>query len=173
MYKIAKTLGRLILSLGIACAFGYGFYGLFTYVLPMSHDKFGVARSSLVKDETEIFLNGAARDYDESLLANGRVDQEKLGEATKVLELELDRLIAKNGHYNLTDKSKLTRVYFLLGKCYQRQKKLDKAIESYQDALRLDPDNMPAKYNLEMIIIQGGGGDGGPQPKQGNPPRKI
>ncbi len=66
MYKFVKTLGRLTLSLVIACAFGYGFYGLITYVAPMSKDKFGVARTSLVKDETEVFLNGAARDYDES-----------------------------------------------------------------------------------------------------------
>jgi tetratricopeptide (TPR) repeat protein len=173
MYKIAKTLGRLIISLAIACAFGYGFYGLFTYVMPMSQDNFGIARKSLVKDETEVFLNGAARDYDQSLLTNGHVDQLKLAEATKVLELELDKLIAKNGHYSLTEKSKLTRVYFLLGKCYQRQKKADKAIEAYEDTLRLDPDNLPAKYNLEMLIMGGQGGDGGQQPNKGEPPRKI
>jgi tetratricopeptide (TPR) repeat protein len=139
----------------------------------MSQDKFGTARSSLVKDETEIFLNGAARDYDQSLLPNGRVDKEKLAEATKVLELNLDLLVGKNGKYRLTDKSKLARTYFLLGKCYQRQKQFDKAIESYEDTLRLDPDNLPAKYNLEMIIMSGGGGDGGAQPKQGEPPHKI
>ena len=172
MYKIAKTLGRLTISLVIACAFGYGFYGLFTYVLPMSQDKFGTARSSLVKDETEIFLTGAAKDYDEALPTGGQVDQEKLAEATKVLELELDRIIAKNGHYSLTDKSKLARTYFLLGKCYQRQNKLDKAKDSYENTLRLEPDNLPAKYNLEMIQA-GGGGDGGQQPKQADPPRKI
>jgi tetratricopeptide (TPR) repeat protein len=176
MYKIAKslrTICRLIVSLAIACAFGYGFYGLFTYVVPMSQGDFGVARKSLVGDVTEIFLNGAAKDYDQSLLPSGKVDQQKLAEATKVLELELDHLIAKNGKYSLTDKSKLARVYFLLGKCYQRQKKLDKAKESYEDALRLDPDNLPAKYNLEMIQAGGGGGDGGGKQPQGDPPRKI
>jgi tetratricopeptide (TPR) repeat protein len=169
MYKFAKKLGRLTLSLVIACAFGYGFYGLITYVQPMSQDKFGTARSSLVKDETEIFLNGAAKDYDQSVRPHGQVDQAKLAEATKVLELALDGLIAKDGHYSLTDKSKLVRVYFLLGKCYQRQKKLDKAIESYENVLRLDPDNLPAKYNLEMLQ-SGGKSD---QPKQADPPRKI
>ena len=173
MYKIAKTLGRLTVSLLIACAFGYGFYGLVTYVVPMSQDKFGAARTSLVKDETEIFLNGAAQDYEKALLTNGHVDKQKLAEATKVLELELDLLVAKNGHYSLTDKSKLARVHFLLGKCYQRQKQVDKAIEAYEDVLRLEPDNLPAIYNLEMLIEGGQGGDGGEQPKQGEPQRKI
>ncbi len=106
-------------------------------------------------------------------MSNAQIHKEKLAEATKVLEIELDHLVAKNGRYNLTDKSKLARTYFLLGKCYQRQKQLDKAVESYEDTLRLDPENLPAKYNLEMIIMSGGGGDGGKQPKQGEPPRKI
>ena len=173
MNKFAKSLGRLALSLAIAGAFGYGFYGLVTYVLPLSQDNFGNARSSLVADPTEVFLNGAAKAYDESLLPNGKVDKARLAEATKVLEMEVDLLISKSGRYNLTDRNKLTRVYFLLGKCYQRQKKADKAIESYENTLRLDPTHLPAKYNLEMLQSGGDGGEGGKQPDKGNPPRKI
>ena len=173
MNKIAKSLGRLALSLAIAAAFGYGFYGLCTYVLPLSQDNFGNARSSLVADPTEVFLNGAAKAYDQSLLPDGKVDKARLAEATKVLELELDLLISKSGRYNLMDRSKLTRVYFLLGKCYQRQEKADKAIESYENTLRLDPTHLPAKYNLEMLQSGGEGGEGGKQPSKGNPPRKI
>lgn len=173
MYKFAKVLGKLALSLAIAGAFGYGFYGLCTYVLPLSQDNFGNARSSAVADQAEVFLNGAAKAYDDSLLPNGKVDKARLAEATKVLEMEVDLLISKSGRYNLTDRSKLTRVYFLLGKCYQRQEKADKAIESYENTLRLDPTHLPAKYNLEMLQSGGDGGEGGKQPDKGQPPHKI
>ncbi|MBS1991940.1 MAG: tetratricopeptide repeat protein [Cyanobacteria bacterium SZAS LIN-2] len=174
MYKIAKGLGRLALSLTIACAFGYGFYGLVTYAWPLSHDRLGEARASLVADETEVLLNGAAKAYDESILPNGKVDKARLAEASRVLEVELDKLISQSGRYRLLDKSKLTRVYFLLGKVYQRQEKFDKAIDAYENTLRLDPDHLPAKYNLEMLQMQGGGGDeGGSSPKKGQQPHKI
>ncbi len=172
MHKIAKVLGRLIVSLTIACAFGYGFYGLVTYVQPMAKQDYVQARLSVVADQTEILLNGAARSYDESILPNGKTDKKRMGETIKVLELALDTIISKTGRYNLTDKSKLTRVYFLLGKSYQRIEKADKAVEAYQDTLRLDPNHLPAKYNLEMIVLKGGGGDGA-EPKQAKTPPKI
>lgn len=157
MQEKSKTLGRALLSLAIALAFGYGFYGLFTYALPLSQDNFRQARTSIVADETEILLNGAARAYDE-----GRLD-----EATKVLELELEKLIDKGGRYNRADHWKLERVYFLLGKAYHRQEKFDKAIQNYEDTLRMNPSHLPAKYNLEMIQMQGGGGQGGDKPDKG------
>ncbi len=158
MRKTSSILGRLLLSLAIALAFGYGFYGLFTYALPMSQDNLRQARTSYVADQTEILLNGAAKAYDEK----------RLDEVTKVLELELEKLIDKGGHYSRTDRWKLERVYFLLGKAYQIQEKYDKAIQNYEDTLRMNPNHLPAKYNLEMIQMKGGqGGEGGKKPQNG------
>lgn len=162
MREKAKTLGRLLLSLAIASAFGYGFYGLVTYALPLANDNLREARTSIVADETEILLNGAAKAYDE----------DRLDEATRVLELELEKLIDKSGRYSMTDRWKLERVYFLLGKSYHKLEKYDKAIQNYEDTLRMNPDHREAKYNLEMILMQGGG-EGGPQPDPGKIKHKI
>lgn len=163
MLNKAKPLGRLALSLAIALAFGYGFYGLFTYALPLAKDNFRDARTSLVADQTEILLNGAAKAYDE-----GNLDA-----AARVLELQLEKLIDKSGRYNRIDRWKLERTYFLLGKIYHKQEKFDKAIQNYEDTLRMNPEHLPAKYNLEMIQMQGGGGEGGAQPDKGKIQHKI
>jgi len=163
MRNHGKNLGRLLLSLAIALAFGYGFYGLFTYAAPMSQDNFRQARTSYLADQTEILLNGGARAYEEG----------NLDETTRVLELELETLIDKSGRYSATDKWKLERVYFLLGKAYHRQEKFDKAVQNYEDTLRMNPNHLPAKYNLEMIQMQGGGGEGGNQPQKGKIQHKI
>jgi tetratricopeptide (TPR) repeat protein len=163
MLNKAKPLGRLLLSLAIALAFGYGFYGLFTYALPLAKDNFREARTSIVADQTEILLNGAAKAYDEG----------NLDETVRVLELELEILIDKSGRYNLANRWKLERVYFLLGKAYQKQEKFDKAVQNYEDTLRMNPNHLPAKYNLEMIQSGGNGGEGGKKPQQGKPQHKI
>lgn len=162
MRKTIQILGRLLLSLAIASAFGYGFYGLFTYAMPLSQDNYRQAKTSYVADETEVLLNGAAKAYEEG----------NLTDATKVLELTLEKLITKGGRYKKSDCWKLQRVYFLLGKCYHRQEKLDKAIQNYGDTLRMNPKHRPAKYNLEMIQMQGsegGPGDDKPQPAKTQP----
>ena len=161
MLNKAKPLGRLVLSLAIAFAFGYGCYGFFTYALPLSQDNFREARTSLVADQTEILLNGAAKAYDEG----------KLDDAARVLELQLEKLIDKSGRYNRLDRWKLERTYFLLGKIYHKQEKFDKAIQNYEDTLRMNPDHLPAKYNLEMIQAQGGKGGG--EPDKGKIQHKI
>lgn len=160
------TLSRLLVSLGVALTFAYGYYGLRTYVLPLSNDDLVQARQSLVADESEILINGAARAY----------EQKHFEESVKVLELALERLLDKSGRYRALDTYKLERAYFLLAKTYQKLEKDDKAISNYEDTLRLNPWHVPAKYNLEMLQQkkkQKGGGEGQSKPDPATPEPKI
>lgn len=80
-----------------------------------------------------------------------------------------------NGYTTLTDKSgqipesrqKLAGNFqLLIGNSLFYKKKLPEAAEAYRQALRHDPDNMTAKYNLELILTpppQNGGGQGNGQ----------
>lgn len=164
MKRKAKFLGKLLVSLLIAGSFAVGYYGLQAYVVPMSQDNLRQARISAVADQTEVLLNGAAKAYEE-----GRVD-----EAAKVLELNLELLVDKTGRYQASNRWKLERIYFLLGKCYHRLEAFDKARRNYEDTLRLNPAHLPAKYNLEMIDAQGGGeGGNSPDPAKGQIQPKI
>ena len=155
MRKLLTWLGRLSVSLVIACAFGYGFYGLFTYVVPFYKGDLVTAMDSRVADQSEILINGACDAYDKG----------KFDEAAMILELALEKLVDKSGRFDLTNRAKLESVFFMLGKCYHLQEKFDKAIANYEDTLRLNPNHLPAKYNLEMIQMDGGKGGGGGKSK--------
>lgn len=148
--KLRQKAGHMLLSVLIVLSFGYGYYGLRTYVLPLSQDNVRQARVSLVADQTEVLITGAARAYEEG----------KDQEVVKSLELALEKLVDRTGRYKATDRWKLARIYFLLGKSYHRMEKFDKAIRNYEDALRMDANHLPAKYNLEMIQMSGGGNGG-------------
>jgi tetratricopeptide (TPR) repeat protein len=162
--KARKAAGGLILALAVACAFGYGFYGLLGYALPLSHNDFKQAQRSLVADQAEVLINGAALAYDEG----------RTGEAVKALELALENLVDKTGKYKAIDGWKIERVYFLLAKCYDRLKQVDKAIQNYENTLRLNPDHLTAKYDLERLLDGGGGSSSGqPQPQPGKLQPKI
>ena len=74
-------------------------------------------------------------------------------------------MVDQNGRYRVQDRWKLERIYFLLGKCYQKQKKLDKAAENYIEALRINPKNLPAsKLAMVQPPPSGGGGGGDKKP---------
>ncbi len=148
MREVLKGLGKILAGVLVVAAFSYGIYGMGTYAYPLSSDNFRGALKSRVADKTEVYLNGAAHSYEK-----GNYD-----EARKALELAVEQLVDKDGKFHPSEKWKVERVHFLLGKCYQRQKKFDKAIKEYEDTLRLNPDHYPAKYNLEMLKRSGGGG---------------
>ncbi len=159
------TLQRLTVSFCVALTFAYGYYGLLTYALPLSQDNFVQARASLVADDTEILINGAAKAYDEK----------RYEESIKVLELALEALLDKSGRYRTSNADRLERAYFLLAKAYQVLEKDDKAIQNYEDTLRLNPAHRPAKYNLEMLQQKkkSGGKGGKKNPKNAQPEPQI
>lgn len=49
--------------------------------------------------------------------------------------------------------------YYNLGNTLYQIQQLESAIESYKEALRLDPDDLDAKYNLELALQNEGEGD--------------
>lgn len=70
-------------------------------------------------------------------------------------------------------KALAAQIQFSLGNTYFRQKQLKLAAEAYKQSLRLDPANLEAKYNLELLQMMlaggAGGGDGKGDPNGGAP----
>lgn len=57
------------------------------------------------------------------------------------------------------------QAYFNLGDAYGKAKKIPEALEAYQAALDIDPENIEVKTNIELLMQQGGGGEGEGDPK--------
>jgi Ca-activated chloride channel homolog len=51
-----------------------------------------------------------------------------------------------------TEPAKAARIHYNIGNCYYSTDRLDDAIESYKTALRLNPNDRLAKYNLEVAL---------------------
>ena len=150
MLKYMKASGGVIATLAIVAAFSYGFYGVLTYAYPLGKGDYKTAMRSSAAEKAKVLIVGARDAY----------DQEKFEEARKVLELALEILVDRNGHFEPANSDIVELAHFTLGKCYQREEKADKAIEEYIAALRISPDNYAAKYNLEMLQKQSKGGGG-------------
>lgn len=75
-----------------------------------------------------------------------------------------------------------SEIKFLAGNVLLRQKQWEQARDAYREALRLNPQHLYAKYNLEMLESGGGSGGAGTGPNgepgnqpsngSGKPPRK-
>ena len=152
----------------LAClGFLFGIYMLFSYSMPMKTENFETASHSFAGDKaTALYDRGLqlykAEEYKRSLL---------------VLQ---DAYNACQGSQGVVDpeKRKLAAdIKFLTGNALVESKQLQQAVEAYKEALRLDPSNLYAKYNLELLQSMNGGkgpGDGDPnQPGGGQPGKGI
>ncbi len=78
-------------------------------------------------------------------LANALLRQKKYKEATTVLQNMLQT--------NLLANTK-SAVYYNQGVVYTKQKDLLSSIEAYKDALRIDPDDVQARENLQKALLE-------------------
>lgn len=120
----------------------YGFQHLWSYSVPMLKGIYHQAAVSDAGDATVAF-------YDSGLvfLANGQyeVAQAELKEA-------LSSLTEETGQIRAADKPMAAKIQFLLGVANEGLKQWKLAEDAYKEALRLNPANLPAKYNLERIL---------------------
>ncbi len=143
----------LVLFLGL---FAYGVYQAATYTWPMHAGAFHSASESRVADKP-IAL------YDSGLAAYMAEDY---GTAKRELVAAYAACADGSGAISESHTQLCAQIQFLLGNTYVNLKKADSAIQAYEESLRLDPTNLYAKYNLELLKSQKSGGGGG---DQGNP----
>jgi Ca-activated chloride channel family protein len=85
-------------------------------------------------ERPELFYNSASAHYRNEDYLEARADIEQA-------LLNADERLTQSGVYNQ-------------GNAYFQSEDLGNAIESYKEALRLDPDDLDAKYNLELALQQ-------------------
>ena len=78
-------------------------------------------------------------------LANALQKQKKYEEASELLET-----FSKS----VSDKNLKSASYYNQGVAYTKLKKLEESIESYKNALRLNPDDQQARENLQKALLE-------------------
>lgn len=115
--------------------------------------------------------NAANAYYDAGLVA---YQNEQYKEAKEYFTAAQSALTSSSGDLPPEAKAMAAKIQFALGNNYFRQKQLKAAAEAYRQSLRFEPNNLEAKYNLELMqqLIAAGGGNGPGQPKDpgGNGP---
>ncbi len=68
----------------------------------------------------------------------------------------------ERGELSRDDELRASQIQFLTGLICEGAEQYREAVDAYKQALRLDPTNKYAKYNLERLLQPSGGAGGGP-----------
>jgi len=146
---------------------GYGVHRLTTYTVPMHTNDFAHAAESG-------YANKPLALYDLGLQLYRAGDYEAATE--KLMEAYSELMADTNGDIPADRQQLAGDIQFVLGNALVKQEMFAEAVQAYMQALRHTPDNMAAKYNLEMLLQGGapgqgeGDGDGDGQPQPGDQP---
>jgi len=159
LYRRRVLLG-CVATIAFAGVFLLGMLRLFNYTLPLYIGNPVSASESGYGDPVVALYDAALQSY----------QAEDFEGASKLASKAYSKMSEEHGAIATTARAQKTAgdIQFLLGLSREKVKRQQQAIEAYEQALRHDPDNLPAKYNLERLLkAQGGaGGAGGQQPGQ-------
>lgn len=148
---------QLAVMFAIASAFLalWGGWRMIAYSLPMQTGDYVRAAESGSG-------NAANAYYDAGLLA---YENEQYKDAKELFTAAQSALTSSSGDLPPEARAMAAKIQFALGNNYFRQKQLKAAAEAYRQSLRFDPENLEAKYNLELmqkLLASGGGSGNGP-----------
>ena len=116
------------------------------------YDLLGTALFNSKKD-----MNGA----EDALRKSAQLDKNNSDALLKLGQVQVARGSVDNGiatyQRSLQDNPREASFYILLGELYESKKDWEKAKESYQKALEIQPDNPLASNNLAYVMVQSGG----------------
>lgn len=149
--------------LNIACLCGFvvglvglavGGYRISSYDTPVERKDFITAFNSRVSDKPLMLLNAAMQEI-------ARQDADK---AKEFLSSAYEACLDEDGTMAAARKPLAATIKFRQANLLVEMQDIQGAIESYCESLRLEPNNLDAKYNLELLLLRtGGGGSGKPK----------
>lgn len=146
LYEFRFGLAKCV-RVGSILVFLFGILMLFAYSVPMLNGNYESASRSIVGDKAIALFDRGLQRY----------KQEDYKGAVGTLNDAYNACLGKQGVVS-EDKRKLAaQAKFLAGNALVKDKQLRQAVEAYKESLRLDPDNLEAKYNLEMLQQMNGG----------------
>ena len=143
----------------LSCVLIFGLYQSVSYSWPMYGHKYRKAYKSLCADKPTVLYDAALAAY-----------QSGAYEAAKEMLVKAhSRCLDSSGRIPESRRQLASSIQFLLGNTLVKMKMVKPAIEAYKESLRLEPSNLYAKYNLELLQSQNSGsGEGSGNPGGGN-----
>lgn len=134
--------------------FGFGLYQLLTYTIPMHKGDYATASRSYAADRPTVLYDAGLQFY-----------QLHAYERAKILFVAAYSACTESSGSIPQSRQKLAgQIQFMLGNACEGLGQAQPAVEAYAQALRHDPENLYAKYNLERLLMpppSSGGGQGG------------
>jgi tetratricopeptide (TPR) repeat protein len=130
----------------------YGVIRIFDYTLPMIEHRYSDAARATHGDVTLAYYDLALEHY----------RQRDYAGAQNLLTAGYTLLSDKDGNIPAGKQPMAADMQLLIGNSLYYQQKLEPAAEAYKQALRHNPNDLNAKYNLELvrqIILSGDGND--------------
>jgi len=153
--KIAvyKELFIYPLSLGLLFLF-IAFYSLPKKILPLLLIFTIQAKAGILDwyylDKAKNEYNNQNYTQSAKLYSKFNTDEAKFNEADSLYKMKKYKEALKL-YSEIKDKKLQEKIFYNKGNCYAKIGKIDEAIKSYEEALKLNPNDKDAKYNLELL----------------------
>lgn len=147
-HRLPMVKALMVLFFGILM---FGVYQAASYSWPMYKQDYAKAYYSLVGDKPTVL-------YDASLAAY-QAGEFKL--AKDMLIKAYSQCLDSSGHIPESKRQFAAKIQFLLGNVLVKMQMVKPAIEAYKESLRLEPNDLYAKYNLELLRSKNNGNASG------------
>ncbi len=137
----------MCLRIGGFLAILFGLLLLGTLSIPMLTQNYHIPAETGIGDTSYAL-------YDVGL---DRYKAEKYSDAVKALTEAYNLCLGPQGVVEGDKQTLAAESKFLIGNALVRSKQLSKAAEAYKECLRIDPNHLYAKYNLEKLQSMNGG----------------
>lgn len=180
--RIAAAAVVFFLALATAA---FGCYRYISWTDPLTHDNYSQAAESEVGDKAIALFDRGLTEYREALAqTNQEAAQAQWTDAQKDLSAAYNQLLQEgNGTVPASSRQLAADIQFQLGNmqvqnglAQQSLELIQAGVQSYEECLRLDPSNLAAKYNIELLEQSdkvnkkdNPGGPGKPGDKPGQP----
>lgn len=153
-WRRAARISGALLAVGLSLSLiGFAGYRFSSYDAPIHRQNYVAASESAVADKPLVL-------FDEAMKQVANRDGEA---ASNALQQAYEACLNEEGDVRGEHAAIAAEIKFRHGIVLIAMQDGGGAVEAFQESLRLDPHNLEAKYNLELLLLQPSGAGGKPR----------
>ncbi len=181
-YRLRICLAAVVLFLGLALV-SFGVYRDVSWTRPLEQGNWGQAAASQVGDRATALFDRGLTEYRTALTTDDADRAQTLWDAAQADLSAAYTALLNEGNGSVPDSSRklaadiqfqLGNMQVINGLSQQNAQLIQDGVQSYEECLRLDPSNLAARYNIELLEqsneVNKKNNPGGPGDKPGDKP---